>query len=561
MPELIVGPLLRHVGAGHATVWVETDGPCTVAVAGCSTPTFTVSGHHYALVVVTGLVPGSVTEYDVRLDGVVVWPPPDSAFPPSRIRTLGHDGPVRVCFGSCRYATARSLAGRDDYGPDALDGLARRLAASPDAGWPDLLLLLGDQVYADETTPDVRRRIRERRGGDSEPRGEVADFEEYTWLYHESWRDPEVRWLLSTVPTAMIFDDHDVHDDWNTSQSWRTDAARTPWWAERIVAGLSSYWVYQHLGNLSPEELDADDTWRAVRTLPPGDDAGPLLRALARRADAEADGGKGYRWSFRRDLGGVRVVVLDSRCGRVLEGGRRAMLGDAEWAWVDEQLAAGPDGGPDHVLVGSSLPWLLAPALHDVEAWDERLAADRRPRRAALGERLRRAADLEHWAAFRESFDRLADVLGALARGEHGGPAPATVSVLSGDVHHSYVCRARWPVPTASAVHQLTCSPLHNRVPRPVRLAFRVAWSRFAERTARALLGVAARVPRPAVGWELVGGPYYGNALATLTLDGRRASLVLEATTATTTTAATTAATRGSHDEPLHVLAAFDLSG
>ena len=29
-----------------------------------------------------------------------------------------------------------------------------------------------------------------------------------------------MRWLLSTVPTAMIFDDHDVIDDWNTSRDW-----------------------------------------------------------------------------------------------------------------------------------------------------------------------------------------------------------------------------------------------------------------------------------------------------------------------------------------------------
>ncbi|MGW1633884.1 hypothetical protein, partial [Streptomyces anthocyanicus] len=30
----------------------------------------------------------------------------------------------------------------------------------------------------------------------------------------------EVRWLLSTVPSCMIFDDHDVIDDWNTSAAW-----------------------------------------------------------------------------------------------------------------------------------------------------------------------------------------------------------------------------------------------------------------------------------------------------------------------------------------------------
>ena len=36
---------------------------------------------------------------------------------------------------------------------------------------------------------------------------EIADFEEYTWLYEESWGDPAIRWLLSSLPSAMIFDE------------------------------------------------------------------------------------------------------------------------------------------------------------------------------------------------------------------------------------------------------------------------------------------------------------------------------------------------------------------
>ena len=48
----------------------------------------------------------------------------------------------------------------------------------------------------------------------------MADFEEYTRLYREAWADPVVRWVLSTVPVSMIFDDHDVRDDWNTSAAW-----------------------------------------------------------------------------------------------------------------------------------------------------------------------------------------------------------------------------------------------------------------------------------------------------------------------------------------------------
>jgi len=56
--ELVLGPLLRHVGERDATVWVETDAPCEVEVLGSRSATFEVAGHHYALLVIEGLDPG-----------------------------------------------------------------------------------------------------------------------------------------------------------------------------------------------------------------------------------------------------------------------------------------------------------------------------------------------------------------------------------------------------------------------------------------------------------------------------------------------------------------------
>jgi hypothetical protein len=411
-------------------------------------------------------------------------------------------------------------------GADALDALARRLAEADDEDRPHLLLLLGDQVYADELTEETRRRVAARRSITSGPGAQVADFEEYTWLYHESWQDPEVRWLLSTVPTAMIFDDHDVHDDWNTSQSWREDMRKLSWWPERIVGALESYWVYQHLGNLSPDELDVDPAYQAMLQLGPEEDGEPILRDLALRADAESEGVKGYRWSFRRDVGRTRVLVVDSRCGRMLDGDDRSMLSEQDFSWLCEQVI----GDYDHLVLGTSLPWLLAPAVHDVEAWDERLAADRRPRRARIGEKLRRSADLEHWAAFGDSFRRFSELVRDVSLGRHGSPAPATVSVLSGDVHHSYVAMAQWDEDDGAAapVVQVTCSPLHNDVPKPMRLAFRLAWSRAAERSTRLVLGRFASVPRPHLHWHRTAGPFFGNTVAILRFEGRTALLTLE---------------------------------
>jgi hypothetical protein len=105
---------------------------------------------------------------------------------------------------------------------------------------------------------------------------------------------------------------------------------------------------------------------------------------------------------------------------------------------------------------------------------------------ARLAEWFRRAADLEHWAAFRKSFDRLADLFARVGRAEHagsGGQAPATVCVLSGDVHHAYVSRANYPVeagkgPISTKIYQLTCSPVHNYVPRAMKVTFRVSCGR-----------------------------------------------------------------------------------
>ena len=131
MSRLVLGPLLRHVGERDATVWVETDAPCRVEVsAGAATgheQTFTVGGHHYALVVLDGLEPASSTPYTVRIDGVAVWPPADSTFPPSRIRTIDPMRPIRLLFGSCREAGPMQRSRGADAGPDVLDAFAVRM--------------------------------------------------------------------------------------------------------------------------------------------------------------------------------------------------------------------------------------------------------------------------------------------------------------------------------------------------------------------------------------------------------------------------------------------------
>jgi phosphodiesterase/alkaline phosphatase D-like protein len=194
--RLLLGPVLRHVGRTTATVWVQTSRPAEVEVLGCRASTFAVCRQHYALVEVSGLKPGSVTTYQVHLDGELVWPPAGSSWPDSRIRTRGSNAVVRVVFGSCRRATPDNPKAAAAIGTDALDVLAARTATMAPQEWPDALLLLGDQVYADEPTPQTQRWMDSRRDTTAPPGHEVADFTEYARLYVEAWSDPQIRWLI-----------------------------------------------------------------------------------------------------------------------------------------------------------------------------------------------------------------------------------------------------------------------------------------------------------------------------------------------------------------------------
>ncbi|MFC8126461.1 alkaline phosphatase D family protein [Streptomyces sp. NPDC057302] len=531
MARLRLGPLLRYVDGSTATVWVETDRPCTAEVrcedgAKGTADTFQIAGHHYALIPVTGLRPGTETAYEVRLgdSGAPVWPLPDSPFPPSVIHTPGEGGDeaLRVTFGSCRWAAPPSDE-HDPVGPDALDTLAARIATGTAADRPDVLLLLGDQVYADNTSEATRRWLAARRNLNDPPGDQVADYEEYTHLYYESWLDPEVRWLLSTVPSCMIFDDHDVIDDWNTSAAWLAEMRATPWWRERVLSGLMSYWVYQHLGNLPPADLERDELYAALRATPDGTDA---LRAFASASDADPTA---TRWSYRRDFGRVRLLMVDTRAARVLDEQNRAMIDPEEARWLREQAldgAGGPDGC-DHLLIGTSLPWLLPHLIHDAEGWNAALCrGERGARWARFGENLRRRSDLEHWAAFPASFDALTSLIAEVGT---GAGAPATVCVLSGDVHHAYIAEPTWPGGSDpdARVLQLTCSPVHNSIPTSIKLGFHFGWSRVGRALGRRFER-HGRLTRAAINWRKTGGPWFGNQLMTLTLRGRSAQVRLD---------------------------------
>jgi hypothetical protein len=319
----------------------------------------------------------------------------------------------------------------------------------------------------------------------------------------------------------MIFDDHDVHDDWNTSIAWIEEMRSTDWWQTRIESALASYWVYQHLGNLSPDQLADSELLKQVREEP---DAGPLLLRWAGRVDHGSDGS---RWSFCRDIGGVRMILFDSREGRVVGESPRRMNDDAEYEWLSSKAR----GDVDHLLLVDTLPFFLVPAFHHLEAWNEAVCGGAWGRWATgWGEKLRRVLDLEHWAAFNFSFRRLEQLLIDVATGKRGRP-PATIIGLGGDVHHAYLAQVGFPKGTGarSAVYQAVCSPFRNPLDRHERLVVQASDSKPGEVVAHALAR-SAGVPDPVVRWRLAQPPTFDNQFATIEIDGRAARLRIERT-------------------------------
>jgi hypothetical protein len=291
------------------------------------------------------------------------------------------------------------------------------------------------------------------------------------------------------------------------------------WFDDHIRAGLMAYWVFQHIGNLSPAELAEGGLYDAVRAQ---EDAGALL---ASRMDTEGRQSGHSRWSFARTFGDARLVVVDSRAGRDVTPGARRLIGDEEWSWVAQE-AQRP---ARHLLLASSVPFLLAPGLHHAEAFDEALADGVWGRLPAwLGERLRRLGVMDHWASFRVSHRRLAELVTAVARGEHG-EAPASIVMLSGDVHHGYVAEVGFRPGTGatSRVWQAVSSGFRKELAPHERAVIRLGHATVAGRLARRLARAAGVAPLP-FGWRLVEETAYANQVATLMLEGEHVAVRVE---------------------------------
>lgn len=81
---------------------------------------------------------------------------------------------------------------------------------------------------------------------------------------------PRVARVLANTPTLMVFDDHEITDDWNLSAPWRTRVITSNLGSTVVRNGLMAYCAFQACGN-TPDLFRSPDNHQATTTYRTGD--------------------------------------------------------------------------------------------------------------------------------------------------------------------------------------------------------------------------------------------------------------------------------------------------
>ncbi len=253
---------------------------------------------------------------------------------------------------------------------------------------------------------------------------------------------PALRTLMANIPTYMIFDDHEVTDDWNLDQAWVANVLRSTT-GKRIVANaMTAYWACQHWGN-APDQfpaswIDGIERYAALQETR-GGAAMPL-----ESAPYELQMWNAPSFSYVAPTLPPTLVV-DTRTRRALGMGKKpsGLLTTTEMDRVREMIRdARPDPNAPLIIVTPS-PFI------------GHLKSEQYQETVLLKRRGKAIADLETWRGGGRAWLAFLDRITGLG-------APFVV-VLSGDVHYAYTATSRVERHGRMvAIHQLTSSALHN---------------------------------------------------------------------------------------------------
>lgn len=332
---------------------------------------------------------------------------------------------------------------------------------------------------------------------------------------------PKVQRALANIPTYMMFDDHEVTDDWNLNPIWRDRVMTTSLGVTIVRNALLSYALFQDWGN-DPEKYETSEPHRNLLALAPQMFAesaatGPNPAVAASldklfgfdlRGEPQDDGRIAavhppLSWHFKVDGAKHRVIALDNRTRRSY-GSRNGPPGNVAIEAQREQIPAAPlpDGrellvviAPLQVVGPPILDELVGPLSYrifdSVQGLKSLTSGSPQGPRSKTGERglLGTHPDaIEAWCIDATTFEALLKRLAAYEK----------VVLLSGDVHYSAsTLMSYWRGNTTKPARlaQFTSSGLKNVMPSYIAAVDRSLG--FVQQLARAKVGVER------IGWDL----------------------------------------------------------
>lgn len=245
----------------------------------------------------------------------------------------------------------------------------------------------------------------------------------------------QVRRLLANVPTYMMFDDHDVTDDWNLTQEWSTRVHESLTGRRIISNALAAAWAFQMWGN------DPDAFPRLFKD---------LVSAHLCGGHDPLEGFDDAMWNFDTwsffAPTNPPVIVLDTRTHRQFDGWKEPaqLIGDNELKRVVslvERSGFQPGGS---LLMVSPVP------VYELPLWE----GPQKYIAYAIGPY---GIDLEAWRSNLNGFVTFMETI----LGLH----PGSVVFFSGDLHYGFSMNATFSDATREVqVVQLTSSGTKNSV-------------------------------------------------------------------------------------------------
>ena len=246
----------------------------------------------------------------------------------------------------------------------------------------------------------------------------------------------EVEKLFANVSTLMMFDDHDVTDDWNLTAGWEQAINQNPSSKRIINNGLISYWLFQGLGNdalgktgvlIMPfkQSLIAHNKWQ--------------FKSFDKTLN------KFNYWHYELSTA-PKVVVLDTRTHRWRnESNFNEPSGLLDWerlTELEESLLT-----HDKVIIVSPAPVFGVKSIEAIQALFN-----------ICGQPL--MVDVENWMAHEGSAKKLLDIF-------RRNDTPRETLILSGDVHYSFCFSVQKRFGDhPNRIWQLTASGIKNEFPR-----------------------------------------------------------------------------------------------